>query len=268
MVHVVGQLIHQLHRARLMACADFPAHSDAFALHSGDSEVKDGLAELVTCLFLDHLRIVSKSAGGNDDRVGSCLDLLSVLILCKDADCLTVFHKNFGDRCLELEVHAEFTSALGHLLGHSRRSSRAWDSAALRLADVPGELTVRVGTSCLRGRKCTLHADKFDTHVHEPVNDLTGLEVIIADHACIHAVMREIHVLAESFAGGQRDHMLSLNTGADTQGTHAHVGSTAGGVGLLEAEYGRAVFRGGDAGSQTGQAGSNYNDISLHLLHK
>jgi hypothetical protein len=62
--------------------------------------------------------------------------------------------------------------------------------------------------------------------------------------------------------------MLSLNTGADAQRTHAHVGSAAGGVGLLEAEYGRAVFSGGDAGSQTGQAGSNYNDISLHLLHK
>jgi hypothetical protein len=62
--------------------------------------------------------------------------------------------------------------------------------------------------------------------------------------------------------------MLSLNTGTYAQGTHAHVGSAAGRIGFLKAENGRAVFGCRDAGSQSGQTGSDNNDISLHLLHK
>ena len=133
---------------------------------------------------------------------------------------------------------------------------------------MPGELTVGVGAGSLGSRERALYADKFHAHVHEPVNGLTGFKVIVADHAGIYAVVSEIHVLTECFAGGQRDHMLSLNSGTDAQRTHAHVGSSAGGIGFLEAENGRAVFRCGNAGCQTGKTGSDYNDISLHLLHK
>ena len=93
-VHIVRQLIHKLHRAGLMACADFPAHPDALALHTRNSEVVDSLAVLVAGLFLDHLRVVAKAAGGNDDRVASCLDLLAVIVLGQNADRLAVFHKD------------------------------------------------------------------------------------------------------------------------------------------------------------------------------
>ena len=133
---------------------------------------------------------------------------------------------------------------------------------------MPGELAVGVGAGGLGGRERALHADELHAHVHEPVNGLAGLEVVVADHAGVDAVVGEVHVLAEGFAGGQGDHVLSLDAGADAEGAHAHVGGAAGGVGLLKAENGRAVFRGGDAGSQAGKTGSDHDDICLHLLHK
>ena len=267
-VHVVGQLIHQLHRAGLMAGAGFPAHLDAFALHAGDGKVEDGLAELVAGLLLDHLGVVAEAAGGDDDRLGSGFDLFAVLVLGQHADRLAVLHEDLGDGGLELEVDTELAGALGHLLGHGSGRSGAGDAAALRLADVPGELAVRVGAGGLRSGERALHADELHTHVHEPVDGLAGLEVVVADHAGIDTVVSEVHVLAEGLARRQRDHVLSLDARADAQGAHAHVGGAAGGVGLLEAENGRAVFRGGDAGGQAGQTGSDHDDISLHLLHK
>ena len=94
-----------------------------------------------------------------------------------------------------------------------------------------------------------------------------GLEVVVTNQTGVDIVMGVEHMLTECLTGGQSDHGGTLDTRADTEGAHTHVGSTTGGVTLLENEGLQTVLSGGSSGGQTGQTGCDDDDISFHLLH-
>ena len=79
--------------------------------------------------------------------------------------------------------------------------------------------------------------------------------------------MGEEHVFAEGLAGGNADHLLLLNPGADAQGAHGHVGRPAGGVGFLKGDDRGALLGGGHRGGQAGEAGGYDDNIGIHLFH-
>ena len=266
-VHVVRQLIHQLHGAGFMACAGFPAHLDAVALHARNCEVEDRLAEFVSGLFLDHLRILTEAAGGDDHGCGPDFDFFAVLIHSDDADSLAVFHDDLLARCLKHKFHAEFFGALCHLFGHGSRSTRSRDPAVFRTDDMPGELTVRIRPGCFRCAERSLDTDEFHTHIHQPVDRIAGFEIIIPDRSGIYAIVCEIHMFPESLTRRQLHHLHSLDTGTDTQRAHAHVSSTAGCGALLQCNDTGTILGGCNTGGQAGQTGCHDDNISFQFLH-
>ncbi len=267
-VHVVGQLIHDLHDDGSLACAGSPAHLDALTAHTGNGEVVDGLAILEAGVLLDHVGVLTEAAGGNDDAAGTSLDLLAVLIHSDDTDNGAVLNDQALNGGLHLEVSALLLGILGQLLGHSGSSAGAGTTAALGDDDVPGKLTIGVSAGILGSGEHTLNAGELDTNgILQPVDGGAGLEVIVTNQAGVDIVVGVEHVLTESLTGGQSDHGLALDAGTDTQGAHTHVGSTTGGVTLLENEGLQTVLSGGSSSGQTGQTGCDDDDISFHLLH-
>ena len=133
---------------------------------------------------------------------------------------------------------------------------------------MPGELAIGVSAGILGSGEHTLNAGELDTNgILQPVDGGAGLEVIVTNQTGVDIVVGVEHVLTESLTGGQSDHGLALDAGTDTQGAHTHVGSTTGGVTLLEHEGLQTVLSGGSSGGQTGQTGCDDDDISFHLLH-
>lgn len=131
-VHVVGNLVHELHGDGGVARADLVAHVDAVAVHAGDGEGEEVAAPLEAELLLDELGIVAKAAGGDDDGLAGDLVLLAVLVLGGDAaDGAVLALDQAGGGALEHELDAQLLGALGHALGHRGGSARAGLGAVL-----------------------------------------------------------------------------------------------------------------------------------------
>jgi len=267
-VHVVGELVHHLHRDGGVAAADLVAHVEAVAVHAGHGEAVEVLAPLEAHVLLDHLGVGAKAAGGHDDLLAGDLDLLAILVDGLDAHngALVVGEKGLAGG-LEEELDAQGLCALGHALGHRGGTAGTRRGAVLGLDHMPGVLTVGVGAGALAGAERGQGTHELDAHVHEPLDGVAALEVVGADQARIDLVVGEEHVAAEELTGGDLDHRGALDGRASGAGAHAHVGGATGVTGLLQGDDARAVLGRGNAGRQAREASGDDNDISFELLH-
>src|SRR3712207_2389407 len=258
-----GQIIDSHHRGRLldadgdMVASGLPGHLDAVADIARNSEVIHILLPGEAGLLVNHLRIGTCAAGGNDRSLTCNRDLLALLIGADHtADTALIVLEDFLGGSLQHILDTQFKTMIIQSLIH--KGSCTGTDALIRLDDVPGGLTLG---------EVLIGALELDTHVVQPLDGLCGLFEIALDQTAVNIVVGVLHKHAEGLLHADVIHLALLVLGSDAQGAHAHIGSAAHGGILLHQNNICAILCSLHSSGEACGTTCNNNYLCLKISH-
>ena len=231
----------------LFAAAGRPSHLDTDTVLTGLSNT---VCVREACVLLHHFGIVSKTAGSNNH--GLCMDVecIAVFVFSNDTGNLAVLTEDqFFCRCVQENLHAVFIFAF-----------------LLESVD-PAGTTALINVPCVETAGI-VRREFFELNavLLHPFDCIGRFVDEGTNQAGIAAPVTIVHDLLEGFVFGQRNVVVALHLGTDSENTFGEITCSADHAFLFKADDFSALFGCGKCCSGTGGTLADNDDVCCDVF--